>query len=110
MVLCLAGQTGRLDLVNHPTSYFSPKQFDAIENQNMNLLAYDNQDISTRRYLYNEYEARTLKSQWDQDKFGDITPLGNPQAITVVAKSTNAGSTFRAWLRKNCKIEQINCR
>ncbi len=91
-----------------PTSYPSPKQFDAIESQNINLLAYDNQDISTRRYLYNDTEAPNQKSKWDQDVFNIITPLGEPQTITVVASSTNAAATFRAWLRKNCKIDQTH--
>ncbi|AFH50630.1 5'-Nucleotidase domain protein [Ignavibacterium album JCM 16511] len=103
----ISGQIG-VGLGQPPTSYPSPKQFDAIESQNINLLAYDNQDISTRRYLYNDTEAPNQKSKWDQDKFGDITLLGDPQAITVQSNTSNAGSTFRAWLRKNCKIDQTH--
>ncbi len=103
----IAGQIG-VGLGQPPTSYASPKQFDAIENQNINLLGYDNQDIGTRRYLYNDIEAPVEKSKWDQDKFGDFTPLGEPQSITVVANSTNGGATFRAWLKKNCKIDQTH--
>lgn len=103
----IGGQIG-VGLGQPPTSYPSPKQFDAIENQNVNLLAYDNQDISTRRYLYNDSEAPNQKSKWQQDKFGAFTDLGFTQAITVVANSNNGGATFRAWLRKNCKIDQTH--
>lgn len=103
----IGGQIG-VGLGQPPTSFPSPKQFYANENQNINLLAYDNQDIDTRRYLYNDTEAQNQKSKWDQDKFGVVTPLGAPQTITVVSSSTNAATTFRAWLSKNCKIDQTH--
>jgi hypothetical protein len=103
----ISGQIG-VGLGQPPTSYVSPKQFDATENQNVNLLAYDNQDIGTRRYLYNDTEAPNHKSKWDQNKFEVITELGEPQSITVVANSVNGGATLRAWLSKNCKIDQTH--
>jgi hypothetical protein len=94
----IAGQIG-VGLGQPPTTFNSPKQFDAIENQNINLLAYDNQDISTRRYLFNDTEAPQVKSKWEQDISGIFSDIGLTQSITVVASSTNDGASIPGLLK-----------
>jgi hypothetical protein len=97
-----------LGLGTTPDTVASPYTFNATEKQNINLLAYDNQDISTRRYLFNDTEAPQVKSKWEQDLNFVYTDLGLTQSITVVASSTNDGASFRAWLKQNCKIDQTH--
>jgi hypothetical protein len=97
-----------LGLGTTPDTVASPYTFNATEKQNINLLAYDNQDISTRRYLFNDTEAPQVKSKWEQDISGIVLDLGLTQSITVVASSTNDGASFRAWLKQNCKIDQTH--
>ena len=102
-----AGQIG-VGIEVTPQSYPSPKEFTATEGQSINLLAYDNQDIDIRRYVFNDSEAPNEKSKWDQNRLGVITDLDYTQATTVESSSANGDAIFRAWLIQSCKIDQTH--
>ena len=86
------------------TSHQSPYQLypNPRETDTLNLAAYDNQNVNSKIWFFNDTEVPSNKSEWKKLNNGNYTSLGNTQTIrTQALPYTDNNATFIAYLKTN---------
>jgi len=84
----------------------SPYPFTAVENDNINLLAYENQNYSGYNWIWNDTEGAENKSKWVKETVNNTLPLGNTQSKTYQVQSGDDGVNLIGYLRKYYDIKR----
>lgn len=61
--------------------------------------------VNNRAWLYNDTEAPLKRSKWVRQLFAQIDTISSTQSINFPANKSYNGASYRALLRKNCKID-----
>jgi len=85
------------------TNHSSPYNFPAYEQQQINLLAYDNQYVNGSTWVFNDNEAPLTKSKWDKYIGGVTSLLSNNSSTNITAVTSLNNGTFIAYLKKYVK-------
>ncbi len=86
------------------TSKTSPYPLTAIKNDDINLLAYENQSYGGYNWIWNDTEGTENKSKWVKETVNNTVPLGNTQSKTYKVVDGDDGANLIGYLRKYYKI------
>lgn len=87
--------------VNNPaTIHPSPYNFQAFEQQQINLKAYDNQYINGSTWTFNDNEAPLTKSKWDKSIGQTRTKITDNSSTSLSAVTSLNNGIFIAYLKK----------